>query len=92
MKNNKDQIVGRHFFEFNPTDNSGEGLTLVTEVLQNGDGEDGIFLNQELTLQSYCNAASFVLMGTTLTPTKLRQLADELEAVMDHARKVPVST
>ena len=73
------QPVGQHSFSFNPKDNSGEGLTLETEIFDNGDKENNIYLNQTLNLQSYCNSATFNLAGAQITPDKLRQLANELE-------------
>jgi hypothetical protein len=78
-----DKTLGKHTFAFNPNDNGGEALVLTTEFVDNGDREkDGssIFLNQELTLHSYCNSASFNLSGAALTPDNLRKLANELES------------
>jgi len=74
-----DRVLGSHFFTFNPSDNGGEGLTLETIFLDNGDGKEGVYLNQTLTLQSYCNSASFGLVGACLTPEKLRELANQLD-------------
>lgn len=83
--------VARHVFSFNPRDNGGEQLTLVSHIIDNGDvaagiPEAGLFLNQELSLQSYCNCASFLLLGAALTPDNLRKLANELEAAMIRAQ------
>ena len=79
--NNK--LVGTHSFNFNQRDNGGESLTLITKMFSNGDeGVKGIFLNQELTLQSYCNSATFGLVGTVLTPEILRDLANQLESAL----------
>lgn len=75
MQNAK--IGKAHVFTFNPEDNGGEALMLKTQFFDNGDGV--LYTNQEITLQSYCNAASFELVGATITPDKLRQLANELE-------------
>lgn len=72
-------LIKTHIFCFNRKDNSGEGLTLTTEIYDNGEKE--IFYNQELTLQSHCNCASFNLCGATFTPNLLRKLADELEKI-----------
>lgn len=70
----------KHVFVFNPQDNGGESLILVTKENDNGDGiPNGIYLTQKLSLQSYSNSASFTLVGTILTPKNLRKLADELE-------------
>lgn len=47
-------ILGKHEFTFNPKDNGGEALTLKTFFYDNGDGvPNGIYINQELELQSY---------------------------------------
>ena len=74
----------------NIKDNGGEGLSLTTSYLDNGDDlkeeNDGIFLNQELTLQSYCNSATFNLVGAIFTPEILRDLADRIEQGRNQAR------
>jgi hypothetical protein len=76
-----EQLIGEHWFTFNRHDNGGEALTLHTKIYHNGDpGEQGVFYNHELSLQSYGNSASFHLAGVNLTPEILRQLADEIEA------------
>jgi len=72
---------GRHVFSFNPTDNGGEELSMVTDItadLTNPKKQE-IILEHEISLQSYCNTASIVLQGVQITPAKLRVLADELE-------------
>lgn len=61
----------KHVFTFNPNSNGGEQLHLTTFV------EAG-WPNQELSLNSYGNAASFNL-GFLMNPDKLRQLANELD-------------
>ncbi len=78
----------RHYFQINPWDNSGERLMLETQVIQNGDGENGVYLNQILTLNSYSNSASFSLGSATFTPAKLRKLAEELEVEIEAAKKL----
>jgi len=50
---------------------------LETKFYDNGDGE--VHTEQTLTLMSYCNSASFNLMGAAITPENLRELADQLE-------------
>lgn len=83
MKKVGTKILKRHVFTFNPKDNSGESLSLVTNFIANGDKitkNEGVYINQELTLQSYCNACSFNLIGAAITPEVLRQLANELES------------
>lgn len=74
------ELLGKHFFVFNKKDNGGEQLCLATNICSNGDPfPDGIYLEQELTLQSYCNSASFSLLGAPITSNQLRKLADELD-------------
>ena len=80
-----DKKIAEHKFTFNKHDNGGEHLILTTEFFWNGDKYNGIYLNQNLTLHSNCNSASFSLLSATLTPEKLRALADELESLMDVA-------
>jgi hypothetical protein len=84
MKKQNDELA-RHVFNFSPRENGGESLLLTTIFRDNGDYaagiEHGVFLNQELTLCSYGNSASFNLCGINLTPKNLRKLADELEAI-----------
>lgn len=74
----KDSVVMSHVFVFNKKDNGGESLFLTTDFIDNGDNETVV--NQTLTLNSYCNSASFSLCGATLTPENLRKLANELES------------
>ena len=79
---NRDKILTEHYFVFNEEDNSGESLSLTTKFIRNGDpitDKEGVCLNQELTLQSYCNAATFQLSGALFTSENLRKLANELE-------------
>jgi len=78
---NQDTVLKTHLFIFGETKGR-DSLMLTTEFIANGDeitADTGVFLNQELTLQSYNNSASFNLYGTILTPKSLRQLANELE-------------
>jgi len=72
--------IGTHVFVFNPQDNGGESLCLVTKFLDNGDGE--IVVNQELSLQSYCNSASFTLGSAQFLPDQLRELANQLDVAL----------
>ena len=90
MKDVWEGEVARHVFSFNPRDNGGEQLTLVSHIIDNGDvaagiPKAGVFLNQELSLQSYGNSASFLFFGASLDPGSLRKLANELEAAMIQA-------
>lgn len=75
----------QHAFVFNEPENGGERLSLTTKFFPNGD-PGGIFTNQELTLQSYCNSATMNLVGATFTPDLLRQLANELDRCEQEAR------
>ena len=78
----KDKIVGDHSFCFNPEDNGGESLIISTKFIWNGDDppfKDAIYSNQEISLMSYGNSASFNLSGCELTPKNLRELANQLE-------------
>jgi len=72
------KILNRHVFNFSPEKNGGEVLTL-TSTYHKFDADPGVFVSQEITLESYGNSASFNLYGISLTPKALRQLADELE-------------
>ena len=86
---NGESLLKRIVQPVNKLDNDGEALTLVTKILANGDpvtDKNGIFLNQELSLNSYCNKATFHLYGATFTPQRLREMADELEAAIKEAR------
>lgn len=78
----QDTEISRHVFSFD-NNNGGESLTLLTMFRDNGDAaaglEGGVYINQELTLNSYCNSATFTLCGTTLNPENLRRLANEIE-------------
>jgi hypothetical protein len=77
----------RHVFCFDEKNRGGEALILKTEFIDNGDNnENSIFVNQELTLHSYCNSATFNLCGTPLTPETLRKLANELESAQIQAK------
>lgn len=77
-----DQELGRHCFLVDPKEPGMHSLTLLTRFISNGDEIDdtnGVFLNQELSLQSNCNSASLSLFAAIFTPDRLRKLADEME-------------
>jgi hypothetical protein len=63
-------------FVFNPEDNSGESLSLTTKYFDNGDGV--VSAKHALTLQSYCNSATFELT-MAITPEVCRLLARALD-------------
>lgn len=91
----EDKRVHIHAFVLNPEANGGESLMLTTEYFWNGDlvtDDDGIYTNQSLTLQSYCNCATIKLYGATITPNVLRELANELEDAEKKARKTAKDT
>jgi hypothetical protein len=75
----------KHCFSFNGHDNGGEQLTLTTTL--HVDENKHVTTEQEMTLQSYCNSASFNLIGAQLTPIDLRNLADELENEISNLTK-----
>lgn len=75
--------IHTHVFNLSPKTNGGEALVLTTDFFDNGDNEP--LLRQKLTLNSYCNTASFNLEGTILTPKLLRKLANELEENLNKA-------
>ncbi len=70
-------VVHRFVYVFNEDDNGGESLVLVVNYEDNGDSE--AISSQELTLNSYCNCATFNLIGAQFTSDALRLLADELD-------------
>jgi len=56
------QLLSQHCFSFNKSDNGGERVSLTTKFIANGD-PNGVFLNQEFSLQSYSNSATINLCG-----------------------------
>ena len=76
-----------HTFNLNDDSNGGESILLTTSFYDANEGKYPdvleIFTNQELTLHSYANSASFNFTDSVLTPDKLRQLANELERVQN---------
>lgn len=68
--------IARHTFAFNDKNNGGEQFIITTKVYDN---DDSIYTNQELTLYSYENSASFNLSGAQITPQLLRELANQLD-------------
>lgn len=90
MSLRKEEPIHRYTFSFNPKDNGGEQLTLKTEFFDNGDNE--VYTIQSLTLESYCNSASFNLCGAAITPALLRELANQLDIAMSKAKaKLPIN-
>lgn len=87
-KGNIDKKLGEHTFVFDlqtPTGwpSGGNTLSLLTEYFDNGDGiPKGVYINQQLIMQSYGNRAIMTLCGASIEPEHLRRLANELDAVM----------
>jgi hypothetical protein len=75
--------VAHHYFTVNEKDDSGEQLSIITKFYQYDDDPNDVYVNQEITLQSYSNSATFTLVGSPLLPAQLRQLADELEEIFN---------
>ena len=84
---NVPKFLKRNVFVFNPENNGGEFLTLMTEYFGYTDGEREVYAIQELSLQSYGNSASFTLNGL-LTPDNLRKLAETLEKAQKEAEEM----
>ncbi len=78
----KSDVVGVHTFKLDQTPEAGS-LILRTTFLDNGDKDHGLkpglIINQNIVLQAGVNAASFNLIDSTLTPSALRLLADQIE-------------
>lgn len=85
MTRDEQTPIKTHYFRFNPRDNAGEAMSLKTSFYWNGE-VDGIFWNQELTLQSYQNSTTLSLYGAAISPEDLRQLADEMESALQEAK------
>lgn len=73
--------LGRVYKILNPEDNGGETVAITIEIFDNGDFDgNSIYTLSTVTLQSYGNNASMSLPN--LTPTFLRELANELESAI----------
>lgn len=66
--------LGRHYFGFNSKDNGGESISLTTIIR-----EEEPRIEQELSLNSYCNSAFIKLHRDTISSDVLRQVANELD-------------
>lgn len=82
----KQEPIKTHHFVFDKFANGGETLTLTTHFFVNPDGS--IRWNQELTLNSYGNSASFNLNSTLIDPKTLKKLAQELEEVQKEVETI----
>lgn len=73
-----------HLFTLNPDSNGGESVVLHTKFEDNGDFSRGLAkepvlsATHELIINSYGNSVHFNMYGY-LTPTVLRDLANQLE-------------
>lgn len=76
--------IDKLHFNVNPQSNGGECVSIDTHIFKNEDG--GLFLNTEISLQSYCNHAKFLLVGAALSPAILRDLANKLDEKMSKLR------
>ncbi|MEK6832663.1 MAG: hypothetical protein AABY32_01335 [Nanoarchaeota archaeon] len=81
----EDELLDTVTTDINPKDTGGESVLLRTKIYANGD-PGGIFINQEFTINSYCNRATFDLVGAVLTPDILRKMANDLEEAMCKAK------
>lgn len=84
-------LLQREVFVFNKGGNGGEQLSLAIEYFDNGGAAaglpDGVYMNQELSLQSYGNSVSLFLAAAQFTPENLRELAN----VMERGRNIALS-
>lgn len=81
------KLIDSHIMICNPDCNGGENLVIKTNFYDNGDEENNIFINQEITLHSYGNSCSFNLCGSPLTVEVLRELANKIEAKLNKLQK-----
>ena len=75
------KIIDRHTFVFNSEDNGGEAFYLVTEINQDERHPEDKFCNQRIVQGCY-GRESTISMPMTLTPGRLRELANQLESKM----------
>lgn len=61
----------------------------MTELfdIQSTGPDDKLFYFHEITLESYCNSASFHISGDIITPESLRKYANALEKFLESQRK-----
>ena len=78
------------FFVFNPWDNSGEHVTLVTEFYANT-GETEVYTCQELTLNCYGKSVTFAVNGL-FDPYILDRLSKQLKEATDKAKVIAALT
>ncbi len=87
-----DKPIEIHSFEVPPHVNGGESVIVTTKIFTNGDkdklGNNEIYLNQSISLQSYSNSMELLLVGNPLTPEILRDLANELDRAINKAKRL----
>lgn len=83
----KECCVLTRTFNLSPKEFDSESLFIEIKFFDNGDGIGGVFMNQTITLKSYCNEASLNLAGDVIEPKPLRELANELERKMNEISK-----
>lgn len=93
-----EKLIKTHTFIFNPGENGGEQLRLVTKFYHNGEtikngrpDPKGIFINQELILESYCNKASLSLFGSAISADRFEKLARALREA-EHEAELEVAS
>lgn len=75
------KVIDRHTFVFNTEDNGGEAFYLMTEINQDEKYPQDKFCNQRIVQCCY-GRESTITMPMTLTPARLRELANQLESKM----------
>ena len=71
----------QHSFIFNDTNRKSEQIVLKTDIFNDGNVQNPKFvLKQTLIMNSYDNMTMMCM--DCMTPSKLRELADELETAM----------
>ena len=78
------------FFVFNPRDNGGEQVTLVTEFYATSDKTE-VYTYQELTLNCYGKSVTFAVNGL-FDPYILDQLSKQLKESTDKAKVIAALT
>ena len=79
------KVLGIHSFCLNPQYCGGEQMWITTNFILNSDGE--FYTEHEIILNSWSNTARIETSGVKITPSMLRQMADELELCENKIRK-----
>jgi hypothetical protein len=80
------EAVKRHSFVFNPNENGGEQIILMTQFFPASPTSKDVFAVCELSLQSQGNSATFTLGGDIFSPENLRELANQLDVARNEAK------